>query len=643
MDINLKNRYVYWTVFIISIYLFAVAILSSFDFIKYREFAAKNFYYKSYHFTLELLNYFEGVEILVKDNKEALQSNSYYESIKNKVDSKQTLRYYMKDRNSGEIYTNINETNDIEDYINQYAIHVEKFPKADKSKGELEIINKWFKVNNYEGSLIFIKTASGYSKMENDYIYYNSIRERVILEAILGSISLAAGIFLVIFLRVKLSYKSTYIKIERKYQKIPLDSRIGMFFVVSVIMELYLDKVIFFYKPISIRQFLILNIVGVYSLYLIVNIHSVLRLLRDKEELSKQLKRSTVHQVISLTRGALKVKGTMKRELLVYASTILFGVSFCFILIGLADRNSIIVVLSLIYIIAYLLIVPINILTRAAALNNIINGTDAIASGDLDYFIEETGEHDFLKISQNINSMKESFKKSVESQLKSERLKTELITNVSHDLKTPLTSIINYVSLLKKDNIPQEQYKRYIDVLDKKTQRLKILIDDLFEASKVTSGAIELNIEKIDIASLLRQALGEFEDKISKSSLDFRVNIPVEEVNLNLDGKRTWRVFQNLISNVLKYSYSNSRVYIHLFEQSNKVVITIKNMSSYEMDFDVNEIFERFKRGEKARNTEGSGLGLSIAKSIVELQCGQMKIDIDGDLFKVTVEFKKNT
>ena len=195
------------------------------------------------------------------------------------------------------------------------------------------------------------------------------------------------------------------------------------------------------------------------------------------------------------------------------------------------------------------------------------------------------------------------------------------------------------MNLLKNEDISHEDRKKYIDILERKSGRLKVLIEDLFEASKASSGAMELNIEKIDIAVLLQQSLGEFEDKIANSSLTFRTSIPTEEVYLNLDGKKTWRVFENLIGNALKYSQVDSRVYITLRKCDEKVEFIIKNMSSYEMDFDVNEIFERFKRGDKARTTEGSGLGLSIAKSLVELQGGHMSIDIDGDLFKVILEF----
>nr|WP_242834289.1 sensor histidine kinase [Clostridium pasteurianum] len=233
------------------------------------------------------------------------------------------------------------------------------------------------------------------------------------------------------------------------------------------------------------------------------------------------------------------------------------------------------------------------------------------------------------------------FKKAVENQVKSERLKSELITNVSHDMKTTLTSIINYVDLLKCEDITREELMNYISILDKKSQRLKVLIEDLFEASKLSSGNIEVNMEKIDVTSLLKQALGEANHKIEESNLIFKINIPKEKMYSNLDGKRTWRVFDNLINNALKYSQPNTRVYIDLVGEDEKIIFTIKNISAYELDFNAEEIFERFKRGDSSRSTEGSGLGLAIAKSIVELEQGSIDINIDGDLFKVTVISKK--
>ncbi|MBO0553225.1 HAMP domain-containing histidine kinase [Clostridium botulinum] len=295
----------------------------------------------------------------------------------------------------------------------------------------------------------------------------------------------------------------------------------------------------------------------------------------------------------------------------------------------------------IIIILLYIILLIRYLFKKADYLNEILKATEEITCGNLDYIIKENKGGVLGKIAHNINNMKEGYKKSLEEQVKSERLKTELITNVSHDLKTPLTSIINYIDLLKKEDLSKYEISGYISVLDRKSKRLKALIEDLFEASKMSSGSVELNIEKIDITALLKQSIAEFEEKIKNSSLKLKFKYNDKKIYANLDGKKTWRVFENLINNIIKYSQPNTRVYIDLIETDTKIIITMKNISHYEMDFTSDEIFERFKRGDKARNTEGSGLGLAIAKSIVELQGGNLNINIDGDLFKVIIEFNK--
>ena len=229
----------------------------------------------------------------------------------------------------------------------------------------------------------------------------------------------------------------------------------------------------------------------------------------------------------------------------------------------------------------------------------------------------------------------------IDKEIKSQHMKTELISNVSHDLKTPLTSIITYVDLLKCEDLNDESRKEYIDILDKKSKRLQILIEDLFEASKASSGNIDLQLEQIDVIALLRQTLGELEEKIDDSSLQMKINLTENKIICELDGRRTYRIFENIIGNILKYALENSRVYIDIIESEKEVSLIFKNISAYEMNFDSSEITERFTRGDISRNTEGSGLGLSIAKSLVELQGGSLMVNIDGDLFKVTISFPK--
>ncbi|KPI50242.1 histidine kinase [Clostridioides difficile] len=273
--------------------------------------------------------------------------------------------------------------------------------------------------------------------------------------------------------------------------------------------------------------------------------------------------------------------------------------------------------------------------------NQLLDVTKKISDGNLEVNMEKDLGF-FNPIKDELGNIQTGFKKAVDEEVKSQKMKTELISNVSHDLKTPLTSIITYIDLLKDENITEENRRLYIDTLDRKSQRLQHLIEDLFEVSKVNSGDVHLNIVNVDIVSLMKQTLLELDDKITDSSLILKNNFSSEKIILPLDSQRTFRVFENLIMNISKYAMPSSRVYIDILETDNKVTVMLKNMSATEIDFSVDDIMERFVRGDKSRNTEGSGLGLAIAKSFVELQGGKMNISVDGDLFKVTITFNKN-
>ena len=266
--------------------------------------------------------------------------------------------------------------------------------------------------------------------------------------------------------------------------------------------------------------------------------------------------------------------------------------------------------------------------------------TSKIAEGNLDVKIEEDLWL-FEGFKNDLEKIQYGFKKAVDEEIKSQKMKTDLISNVSHDLKTPLTAIITYVDLLKDENLSEEKRKQYIETLDRKSQRLQVLIEDLFEMSKATSGNIALNIENIDVVSLMKQTLLELEDKLEEANLSVRKNMPEGKVILPLDSQRTFRVFENLVINMTKYAMPNTRVFIDIIENENNVEIIMKNMAAEEITFNVDTIAERFIRGDQSRNTEGSGLGLAIAKSFVELQGGTFNISVDGDLFKVKIIFVK--
>ena len=241
-------------------------------------------------------------------------------------------------------------------------------------------------------------------------------------------------------------------------------------------------------------------------------------------------------------------------------------------------------------------------------------------------------------IVDNFNNIGENLDLAIEDAVKSERLKTELITNVSHDLKTPLTSIINYSDLLSKDDNTKDEVKEYSKIINEKSNKLKVLIEDLFEVSKASSNNIELDRQELDFNSLVQQSIGEWEDKIVEKNIEIISNLPEDKVMLNIDGQKLSRVLDNLFSNISKYALENSRVYVDLLEEDG-VKLTIKNISKYPLNISAEELMERFTRGEKSRTTSGSGLGLSIASSFVRAHGASFDIEIDGDLFKVTIEF----
>lgn len=275
----------------------------------------------------------------------------------------------------------------------------------------------------------------------------------------------------------------------------------------------------------------------------------------------------------------------------------------------------------------------------------IVKGIRTIKEGDFSYQISTKKMHgDNLVLAEAVNEIGSGLKTAVENSMKDEKLKADLITNVSHDIKTPLTSIINYVDLIKREEIGNEKIKGYIQILDSKSQRLKQLTDDLVEASKISSGNIVLEMEKINVVELIQQTLGEFQTKMDEKNLFVIADLPSEAVYINADSRRMWRVIENLFNNIYKYALENTRVYLDMktvINQSNQSMIqlSIKNISAHQLNIDAEQLTERFIRGDVSRTTEGSGLGLSIAKNLTLAQGGDFKIYLDGDLFKVILEY----
>ena len=323
-------------------------------------------------------------------------------------------------------------------------------------------------------------------------------------------------------------------------------------------------------------------------------------------------------------------------------------ISFVLLLIffvAVAEAGSVffelfIVVLMMAMLYGVWILIKINADTKT-----LLTAAEKLANGELDYRISEEALNrlhgPFYEHAKNLNLISEGMKKAIENELKSERMKAELITNVSHDIKTPLTSIINYVDLLSKPH-EEEKTQEYIDVLQRQSQRLKRLTEDVVEASKASSGNIQVHMDVVSIKEIIEQASAEYEERLKEKNLTLITTIPEEKIEVDADGRLLWRVLRNVFSNVAKYSMDGSRVYIDVVEDGENVITTIKNTSKNQLNITEEELMQRFVRGDSSRHTEGSGLGLNIAKSLMDLMQGSFEIQIDGDLFKSVITVKKH-
>lgn len=276
------------------------------------------------------------------------------------------------------------------------------------------------------------------------------------------------------------------------------------------------------------------------------------------------------------------------------------------------------------------------------SMKQLLEAGQRIAKGELDCKVDTSKlRGPFKEHGEDLNSITDGMNRAVGERMKSERFRTELITNVSHDIKTPLTSIINYVDLLEKEQPENEKMREYLEVLDRQSAKLKKLIDDLLEASKASSGSLSVNLTECELGILLDQMAGEYSEKLSAAGLELILTKPEESVKIMADGRHMWRIFDNLLNNICKYAQRGTRVYLDLTADALKAAVTFRNISATRLNISGDELTERFVRGDSSRNTEGSGLGLSIAQSLAQLQKGALDITVDGDLFKVVLSFDR--
>jgi len=589
----------------------------------------------------------EHVRVKIVKEKED-KTEKYYKELENyRLDferSSQVFKYYLQDTVSGETLTNLNLTENtvaefkkemlyLREYDNKkygYINDASTIIYKDDYNGILSSVVKprasiegWVGVSNIAKSSLFFKGFEQFQQRQLLFYIYT----------ISGILSLLLALYLNKKFAITRFYPSE--QLSPFYNRIALDIRLALLILTFFIAFVGLTSLQ--YENLYINDGLFRHITEIiFSLFVhtffvtLTYIQGALLFdrIKEPENLKLDLQQSLVWRV----KDAFLIRSIGFKILLLLGVIFAAGIGFTVVL----THQSVITIYVPLFI---MVVVPTLIILANSVgyLNRIINHARELAKGNLEPDLPVKGKSVLATLADNINTLKHGVKESQSEQAKSERLKTELITNVSHDLRTPLTSIITYTELLKTPDLSKDDQDAYIQIIDRKSKRLKVLIDDLFEASKMVSGSVELAQERIDLVQLLQQALAEHTEAINESTLQLRVSKPEKPVYAIIDGQKLWRVFDNLIGNILKYSLENTRVFISIKELQGKVVITFKNVTKYELGEGTDELFERFKRGDTSRNTEGSGLGLAIAKSIVDLHGGSLDIEVDGDLFKVTV------
>ncbi|OHX42764.1 sensor histidine kinase [Cytobacillus oceanisediminis] len=582
----------------------------------------------------------EKIEEFFKEKEQLRDQYDFYED---------SFTYYFEDTSTGEVYTNLTlSKNESPDEVMKKEMVYHTDYTMDKNYFLQLIMARYAEFGDSltESQSGYFKGQIGLAKNLPDSNMFidqnNQFKQKQIVLFVYGGSAVLALIAALIAGRRSKALSAEIKRWEPLYNKLPIDLRI-IFLGLAVIgssLALFLinDFLIDSYNilPRVIELIIVLLGASVLCGLTIVQLKYIAGEFKDLENAKAVLKKSLVYR----TAGGLK---TSLQEAFLNRSTGTQLFVVLLIIFGMG-MGAIVMFFHPLFALFYVMVlafagIPLvmALIRRLGYFNRIVETANELATGHMGQDLPVKGKGVLASLAGNMNVLKQGVKTSLSEQAKSERLKTELITNVSHDLRTPLTSIITYTELLKSGELSEDDRSAYLEIIDRKSKRLKVLIDDLFEVSKMASGNIELRKERVDLVQLLQQALAEHNNAINESNLHFRVTKPDHPAIAFVDGQKLWRVFDNLIGNILKYSLENSRVYIAIAKVKGQAVITFKNVSKYELDDQSEELFERFKRGDKSRHTDGSGLGLAIAKSIIDLHDGNLEIDTDGDLFKVSI------
>ena len=521
------------------------------------------------------------------------------------------------------------------------AVQTEPAPEPDEA-GAVREVHAYISYQRFDYAHV---TITGYIRSPltaKDNLYQESYYSNLLVEnrhvlIAIAAVSFAVCLALFIFLLCAAGHKEGVEGIHLNWvDNIPLD----LYLVLAVAAGgcIFAAGIELTNASIAIAVF----VVAVLLVFAVLLIMSVFMTLATRFKSGAFWKNTIIFYILRFLARTLRAIGTgisycaVHLPLYWQAGLIFVGISLAELFVLAAFSRSAVVV---IWVIAKLAEAPLLVLL-AVSLQKLKSGGEALAAGNLNASVDLNHMYGVLKHhGENLNSIAQGMQKAVQQQLKSERFRTDLITNVSHDIKTPLTSIVNYVDLLKKEDVQPEKAKEYLAVLDRQSARLKKLTEDLVEASKASSGTLPVHLEAVDVNVLLSQVSGEYQSRFELCRLEPIVKLAPESPQILADGKLLWRVLDNLLSNICKYAMPGTRVYFTSEVLDSRVQISFKNISNYPLDITADELMERFVRGDSSRSTEGSGLGLSIAQSLTGLQKGSFDLVVDGDLFKANISF----
>lgn len=583
---------------------------------------------------------------------EASNVFEHYISTENLVNNyyvNSNIRYYIKDKNNN-VYTNVAEWKNDVDAMDKEDAESElyiRYQRKDgiltdvEQKGENTVAGRYLK-NILTNHPVIDKNETIFLGLNTDFPYHDDIYQLAKTydtylpwaKLFVGSAVISFVFWLVLFVLGTIQAgRNPYSKRIQLYSLDRLPTEVGLALGIicgGLAITLGLMSLVSSVEnevSVWVLALAAAILTACYGLCLVIY-YSLVRRIKGKNLWNNSL----LNSIISLCKNVYAARNTSTKLILVFGGFVLIHI------ILLSNSSGFDLLLCLIIDAVVLLYM----IREASGRENVMEGLQQIGSGDLDYKVDTTNLiGDNLRLAETVNRVGDGLQAAVKEKMKSERLKADLITNVSHDIKTPLTSIINYVDLLKRENIQNPTIKGYIDVLDVKSQRLKQLTEDLVEASKVSSGNVKLEFITLNLNELVQQMNGEFDERFNKSNISVVSKLPREPLRISADGRSIWRVLENLYSNVAKYAMPGTRVYIETEKRAGNVILTMKNISENPLNISAEELTERFIRGDVSRSTEGSGLGLSIAQNLTRLQHGTFKIYLDGDLFKVTLTFKE--